>query len=388
MKLLFVIDSLGASGAEHSTAVVLPVLRRRGHEIHVATLYDAGFGDEDRVRDQGFTVTPLRRRSWTGRLAELRRTVRAFDADVVHTSLFTCDVLGRVACLGLRARVVSTLVSTPYCAERMADPAVARWKVRALQVLDALTARLGADRMQAVSEGAADENAAALRYPRERISVVERGRDRSSLGVRSAERRARVREALGIAPDAPVVLAVGRQEYAKGLDELVRAVNLLVATLPALVVLIAGREGNASASLRTALDDHPGARACTRVLGHRHDVPDLMCAADVLAIASRYEGTAGTAIEAMALGLPVVATDMPGPRGVLEHRRNCLLVPVADAPAMAGALALTLGDPGLAIQLADSGVADFETRFTVEVAVDRLEAFYRDVVARGRKVGR
>ena len=139
MRLLFVIDSLGASGAEHSTSVVLPLLRGRGHEIHVATLYDAGFGDEDRVRDQGFTVTPLRRTSWTGRLAELRRTVRAFDADVVHTSLFTCDVLGRLACLGLRAQVVSTLVSTPYCAERMADPAVARWKVGALQVVDALS---------------------------------------------------------------------------------------------------------------------------------------------------------------------------------------------------------------------------------------------------------
>ena len=55
---------------------------------------------------------------------------------------------------------------------------------------------------------------------------------------------------------------------------------------------------------------------------------------------------------------------------------------------MAAALALTLSDTGPATHLADSGLADFETRFTVVAAVDRLEAFYRDVVARGRKVGR
>lgn len=385
VKILYVIDSLGASGAEHSTAAIMPLLRERGHEVSAATLYDAGFGDEDAIRDRGFTVVPLAAKGFVGRVRELRARIRTEQPDVVHTTLFTADMVGRLAAWRTGAKVVSSLVNTTYDPARRTDPNLRVWKLRIVQLLDAVTGRLFVDRFHAVSQGAADANARDLRLPRSRIDVVHRGRSRDRLGVWSAERRAETRAALGLTAETPVVLAAGRQEHQKAHVDLVAATELLVRQVPGVRVLIAGREGNASGQLQAALVQFPAAAAAITLLGHRHDVPDLLCAADVLAIPSLYEGTAGAALEAMALACPVVCTDLPGVRGVLEHGRNAVLVPIGDPPAMAVALVAVLTDERRAASLRTAGLADFEERFTIDVAAQAMEAFYADVVANGRK---
>jgi glycosyltransferase involved in cell wall biosynthesis len=387
VKILLVIDSLGASGAEHSTAAMMPLLRARGHEVAAATLYDAGFGDEERIRAEGFDVRPLTARRFVGRVRELRRRIRAEQPDVVHTALFSADMVGRLAGWRTGARVVSSLVNTTYDTARTADPNLRRWKLRVVQVLDAVTGRVCVDRFHAVSEGVAVVNARDLRVPRARIDVVHRGRSRERLGSWSPARRTAVRDSLGLAPDVPLVLAAGRQEHQKAHTDLVAAAETLLAELPTARVFIAGREGNASELLQAALAASPAAHAIT-LLGHRHDVPDLLCAADALAIPSLYEGTAGVALEAMALACPVVCTDLEGVQGVLTDGDNALLVPVGEPRRMAAALQRVLTDDAMAQHLRERGLADFEARFTIEGAASAMEAFYADVVARGRQVSR
>lgn len=385
MRVMFVINSLGASGAEHSTAALLPHLRSRGHEIHISTLYDAGFGDEDRIRRSGFDVRPLAGKSLASRVRELRRRIRSFDPDIVHTALFDADLVGRLAAFGARARVVSSLVNTTYDPARLLDPAVSRWKLRLTQAVDAVTGRLAVDRFHAVSRGVAEANRRALLLPTSRIAVVERGRSRSDLGMPSPARRAEVRARLGVHPDAVVVLAVGRQEYQKNHIALIDAAEHVLTGRQEelIVVLVAGRAGNASASVRRHLGDHPQAAAVIRFLGHRHDVPDLLCAADVLAITSTYEGTAGVAIEAMALDCPVVSTNLAGLRGILCDGVNALLVPQDDPVAFATALSSVIDDPLLADQLRRNGRNDFEARFTSEASAAAMEALYRSLVGDG-----
>ena len=383
MKLLFVIDSLGASGTEHSTAALLPVLRDRGHEVAVATIYDAGFGDEDRIRAAGFDVRPLDSQHYVGRVRELRRRIGALTPDVVHCALFRADMVGRVAGWRTDSVVVSSLVNTPYDPARLKGGDVRPWKLRAVQVVDATTARL-VDHFHAVSQGVADANIRALRLPGERVTVVERGRARDVLGTWSSARRARIRAELGVA-DVQVVLAVGRQEHQKRHVDLIAAVDALLDRVPRLRVLVAGRPGNATPALEQALAVHPRAAAVTTLLGHRHDVPDLLCAADVLAIPSAYEGTAGTAIEAMALRCPVVCTDVEGVRGILRDGVNALLVPAGEPAQLADALFRALDDAALADELRCRAAADFEARFTIEAAAARMETLYVDLT-RGRPV--
>jgi glycosyltransferase involved in cell wall biosynthesis len=385
MRILYVIDSLGASGAEHSTAAMMALLTARGHVVEAVTLYDAGYGDEERLRDEGLSVSPLSSRSYVRRVRELRSIIRQRRPDVVHTTLFNGDMVGRLAGWRTGSKVVSSLVNTTYDPARMTDPNLNRWKLRAVQLLDAVTGRLFVDRFHAVSEGVADRNARDLRVPRQRISVVHRGRSRDRLGEWSADRRRQARASLGVADGVPVVLAAGRQEHQKAHVDLVRATELLLDRLADLRVFIAGRDGNASSVLAQVMAEHPRAAAAITLLGHRHDVPDLLCAADVLAIPSLYEGTAGVALEAMALHCPVVCTDLDGVQGVLADGANAVLVPVADPAALADGLAGVLTDDALRHRLADAGLDDFERRFTIDAAADAMEVFYADVIARGRR---
>ena len=386
MKIQFVIDSIAASGAELSTAALLPLLRSDGHEVTVVTLYDAGFGDDERLRAEGFEIVSLTSRGFVGRVRELRRRIKADRPDVVHTALFDSDLVGRVAAWRAGPAVVSSLVSTPYEPVRLQDPRVTPWKLRLAQAVDAFTTRFMVDRLHAVSAGVATANARALHIDLTRITVVPRGRSREVLGRASPERRLHARTIVGLAEDAPVVLAVGRQDFLKGHVHLLDAAELLAGEFPDLSVLIAGREGTASDAIRASLTSHPNAKSCTRLLGHRHDIPDLLVAADVLAIPSLIEGTSGVAIEAMALACPVVSSDLPGLAGVLEDGVNAILVPPGSPQALADGLRRVLIDRDLADALRTSGSRDFGARFTTEHAATQMLTLYTDLVRdKGRK---
>ncbi|KGN34713.1 glycosyl transferase [Knoellia sinensis KCTC 19936] len=142
-----------------------------------------------------------------------------------------------------------------------------------------------------------------------RVEVIPRGRDRSDVGSFSASRRNRVRNVLGVG-DRPLVVAAARHEWQKGLDLLLRAWPGISAAHPDAVLLIGGREGQTTEHLHT-LATQVGLDPATVFLGSRNDIPDLMCAADAFCVPSRWEGLGSILIEAMALGAPVVASDLP-----------------------------------------------------------------------------
>src|SRR5262249_47514078 len=151
----------------------------------------------------------------------------------------------------------------------------------------------------------------------------------------SPARRAAARRALGLPPDAPVVVNVGRVDPQKGQVDLVDAFAAVRAHRRDAVLLVAGRPGGASGAVAAsiaahALDGH------VRRLGHRDDVPELLAAADVFALSSLYEGTAGAVIEALALGVPIVTSDLPTLREVAGNA--ALYAPVHDPGAVAAAI--------------------------------------------------
>ena len=280
--------------------------------------------------------------------------------------------------------MVSSFVSTPYDKSRLSDPNVKRWKLRAVQTVDAITGRLMVDRFHAVSEGAKVANAHALRIPEDRVTVAERGRDAAVLGSRTEERRRASRSALALPDNAQVVLNLGRQDHQKAQTILISAASILSAFHPNLVVLIAGKDGSASVDVRRSLSVDPIAADHVRLLGHRTDIGDLLCAADVVAISSHFEGTAGAALEAMALSTPIVSTDLIGLRGVLQSDWNAVLVPWGDPGQLAAGIAGVLDDPALADRLASQGHEDFVDRFTLDAATERLRDLYESVVKRHR----
>jgi len=378
VRVVFVINSLGAGGTERSTAVLLPYLRDRGIDAVVVCLLHRPEGDEARVIAQGFDVRFLAAKGMVGRVRALRTLLRELEPDVVHTAIFEADIVGRLAAAGTGIPVLTSLVNTPYAPARRSDPNVVPWKLAIVRQIDAITGRLFTRRFHAVTPGVADDAVATLHVDRARITVVERGRDPEALGRRTPARRADARKGLGLADDEPLVLAVGRQEYQKGHVHLVEAMRDVTRNHPAAVLAIAGRSGNATAALeRSIVASGLGDRV--RLLGHRDDVGDLLAAADIFAMPSLYEGTAGAAIEAMALEAPIVACDLAGTAGILEHDVNALLVPVADPVALAKAIEQVLDDPDAAAARSDRAREVFERRFTLARSADRMATLYAEV---------
>lgn len=381
MRLLYAINGLGTGGAERSLAELLPYLEPAGIEPTVACLIGGREGVESEIVRGGSDVRFLGGRGilhWTRALRDLIREIRP---NVLQTTHFEADVAGRLAARGSGVPVLTTLVNTPYDPVRRLDPSVPGGRLRAARALDSWTARRMTTHFQAITHAVKDAAVARLGIDPQRITVVERGRDPGRLGVAGPQRRAKARLALGISRSHEVLLSVGRQEFQKGQRFLIEATDRLMSERPDLILLVSGRDGAASSDLVAA---RARARFPDRIrfLGHRADVPELLAAADVFVFPSLYEGLGCSVIEAMALSLPVVASDIPALREVVAATRSGLLVPPGDVPALTAAVRAVLDDPSRASSMGRAGRDIFEERFRLDQMVQRMIELYYAVAER------
>lgn len=374
LHVVSVIDSLVHGGTEKSVAEMLPALARLGVEVTVVQLVDRG-GFRDDVRAAGIEVRTLANSGRSRRIGELRTLLRELDADLVHTQLFEADVVGRTASALARTPVVSSLVNLSYGPEHAAAPGIDARRLLLARLADAGTARL-VRRFHAVSEDVRNTMAERLHLPVGRIVVIPRGRRAGALGRRAPARAQATRAQLGIDARTPVVLAVGRHEWQKGLDVLLRSLPLLSAPTPG-VVLVAGREGAQTAALEQLC--RVDTDWSVRFLGARDDVGDLLAAADVLAFPSRWEGLPGTLIEALALETPIVASDIRPNAEVIGGLPGVRLVP-PDAPdALAAALTAVIVDP----PDVSGHRRRFEVRYEMDAVAQQMRALYDDALDDG-----
>lgn len=378
MRVLYVIDSLTPGGTETSTVALAGELVSLGHEVTIAVLRSESHSLAEVAIGAGVDVREVPASSFIRQVLFLRRVLREIDPTVVHTSLFRADQVGRLAAAGPQTPVVSSFVSTPYDPVRFADPTLRAWKLRLVQLCDALTAHLLVRRFHAVSAGAASENARALRLAPSKVRVVHRGRDEAMFAAPTDERLVRLRSELGLEPDSRIVINIGRLDRLKGQLRLINAVELLLDEMPTLQLLIAGKPGSASHEIEDHLRQHPATSQHVRLLGHRDDIGDLLHLAEVLAVSSTVEGTAGAAIEAMATGTPVVSTRVAGAVGILEDGHNAVLVD-HSSEAIASGILRVLEAPAAFQPMAANGRADFLERFTLRSAATELLEFYSEV---------
>jgi glycosyltransferase involved in cell wall biosynthesis len=373
--VLYVIDSLhGGGGAERSLASMVPGLSERGVELHIAYLFSRDALVPE-VEANGARVHPVLRGNRAARIGALTRLVRELDVDLVHTTLFEADVAGRMAGSLGHTPVVSSIVNVAY-GPGLTPPGVRRSRLLLAQVLDMGTARL-VRRFHALTTHVADVMAARLRVRRDLFDVMPRGREPSAIGEPSADRRRRTRESIALDDQVPTVLVAARHEHQKGVDLAIEAFAQVRTQRPRAVLLLAGRAGGASQAIEAAMSDLSLA-PFVRVLGQRHDVPDLLCAADLLLVPSRWEGQGSVIVEAMGLGTPVIASDIPPIREVIGGRPWATLVPLADTGRMASAIVAQLDRPAEErAKAAAAARAEFVRHYTADGASDCMVAFYR-----------
>jgi glycosyltransferase involved in cell wall biosynthesis len=236
---------------------------------------------------------------------------------------------------------------------------------------------LAADRTIAVS-GAVARALVQRWHPVDRLRVVPNGIDLARVDAAPGEAEvAAARDALGEIGDRRVVAVIARRK-----DQ-----DVLLAALPAVrtPVLLACIGIEADTTLRRLASVLPERHRAVFIPFVPRPLAYYRLAA-VVALPSRIEGLSQTLLEAMALGLPVAASDAGGNRDLVSDGRTGLLVPPLDPAAWAGALTRLLEEPGRAAQFAAAGRTLVRRDFTIARTAERTEAVYRE--AHRRALGR
>ena len=176
------------------------------------------------------------------------------------------------------------------------------------------------------------------------------------------------------------VIAVGRLVPLKGFDILVRAVAEVVNQgVQDLLVLVAG-DGEERLRLEELIRDIE-LDSYVKLLGLRHDVMALMKASDLFVMPSHYEGLSIAMIEAMACGLPIIASDAPGLRNYIKNEQNGLLFPVADQKALAKCILRLANDKKLRSRLSHGARESFEREYDMRRNIIPLDILFREYAA-------
>jgi glycosyltransferase involved in cell wall biosynthesis len=176
-------------------------------------------------------------------------------------------------------------------------------------------------------------------------------------------------------PGKRIIFSAGRLAQEKGFDDLVMAAKQLRSRRSDFAVVIAG-EGKLEASLK-ALVKRQGLENTVRFIGYVSPVDPYTAGCDIFVLPSRWEGMPNAVMEAMALGVPIVATSVNGVNELMIANETGLIVPHSDVNALAGALEKLLDDTALGIKLSEAARDRVERCFSYRTMIDNLETFLK-----------
>lgn len=360
MKALFLTPTLRIGGAERQTSILLPGLRGHGVDARIIAL---GTGGElvAPMRAAGVPVEVLSMRNRFD-LGPLTRSalVRAFEPDVVVSRGVSGLYIGHGLSVWRGAAHV-------YNDHRGVGVEVSP---RRRAMVGALARRLA--KVIVVSP---DQREGWLRMGcrPERVAVIANGVETGPV----AASRAETREQLGIDQAAVVALLVASLRPLKRIPDFITAVSGARQACPELVGLVAG-----DGPQRALVDQLAGSDHAVRVLGYRDDVPHLLAAADLLVLTSEYEALPMAIIEAMAAGLPVLATRVGGIPTVVSDGETGLLVAPGDVPALREGLVRLAADSELRRSLGAEGKLRCLQSWSAERMIDAYLQVMRDASTR------
>jgi len=364
LRVHLLIDSLTRGGAEFLLADLAETAEGQGLELSVGYLF-AKRDVEARLRSAGLNPRWVGTRRLTDprALFIVRRHLAEVRPDILHTHLQYSDLLGGVAARMLGIPAVTTL--------HVMDPR-ATVRERARRLLAVASRRRCHRRVIAVSEYIRESYLATGADRPEHLVTVHNG-----IAARAAPGAGEgLRSELGLSPEEPLVAVVGVLRPGKGHDLAVAAVEEVRAKMPEIRLMISG-EGPAYAEVDRLASRLGGAAV---LAGHRDDVMAVLDAADVLLHPSRADAFPTVLLQALAAGVPIVASRVGGIPEIVEDGATGLLVPPPlTASAFADRLGRLLRDPDLRSRLAARGRERFEDEFTAERWVTRLRSVYEQV---------
>lgn len=354
-------------GAENLVVMLGESLRDMGFAPVIACM-ESGWMTA-RAAEAGLPVVVLPQKPGLDPTWGLRfgRWLRHERIQLFHSHEFAMNVYGGAAARLVGVPTLATIHGRHWVGE-------ARRRVIAYRVLR----RLGM-RIVAVAHDLASFLSERLSIPIDQIDVVRNGIPLPEPIPPSErpDRRRAAREGLGLPCTGPILVSVGSLFPVKDHANLLRA----AAQLPEVHVAIAGEGGEESRlrELAAALE----IRARVHFLGLRDDVNEVLLAGDVFVLPSRSEGLPLALLEAMAIGLPVVATRVGGVSEVVEDGQSGFLVPPANPSALAAAVRSAFNSPDRCASMAQLAESRVRAEYSIDRMVEQYLALYA-ALSRGR----
>ncbi len=361
-RILFVSTSTTVGGAEKTLFALATLLDHRRFEVcSVVSLKPEGHYAR-RLRDQGVTVHTLGV-AGSARPADARKLAALIDRerpDIVHAVMYQAIQLARMA--KKKSFVPFKLITSPrvnYRSRSWLTLLVDRWlKERD----DLLIAECDASRRFLVQR---------LGYAPKKVIVIRNGVDLAGWSVSKIDRQKKRME-LRLSAGDLLVGAVGRLDRQKGFAALIEAMARLK-DLPVKCAIIG--DGPERGRLEALIRKHELEKSVW-LLGERGEIPSWLSAFDVYCLPSLWEGLPNSLLEAMALGLPVVASRVDGvPEAVTDGQDGLLVPPSAPAP-LAKALRSLTGDPARRAALGAAAKTAVSERFTLRRMIAEYEDAY------------
>ncbi len=378
MKILYLITQSEWGGAQKYVYELATNLSSRGFDISVAC--GAGGILIDKLQERNIKVFVLKNlvrpiNPYRDLLAffKISKLIKREKPDLVHTSSSKAEILGNLAARLAGSKVIFT-------AHGFVFNEATGFKRKILIWLERLAAKW-ADKIIAVSEFDRQNAINEKIMTAKKIITIHHGLNLEFFKNFKKDTVA-IRNRIGMPTNAPLVGTAANFYKTKGLKFLIEAAAIVIKKIPSARFLIAG-DGELRPQLEKQIRNL-GLQNKIFLIGFREDALEIIAALDVFALSSLKEGLPFVLLEAGAFGRPVAATQVGGVPEIVDHAKNGLLVPPADANSLAAAIFSLLSDKKTAEKFGSSLQKKIFSNFDFKKTLRETEAIYKNVIPPNR----
>jgi len=353
-KVIHVIPTLGFGGAERLVLDLLKKIDREKYDLRMVAMVRGG-GMEPVYRETGVPLEIFYKKGILGLKVffKLIKYFRSEKPDIVHTHLFGADVWA-----GLAAR----FAKVPHIAKtehnlNLAEGGFKKWVKKNTAFLF--------DKMVAISPAVVEYMIEAEKMPKEKIKIIYNGIDVSRFSKKEANNYS----------ETPQLINVSRLEKQKGHKNLIMALEKIKNIDWQMNFVGDG-------SLRTELENQvrdAGLSERVKFLGNREDVPELLQKSDIFIFTPLWEGLGLAALEAGAVGLPIIATNVDGIKNIFDDNETAQLVEPNKPDALASAIGWAIEHQDKALYMGKLAQKMAQEKFSIERMAEEYEHLYESL---------
>lgn len=366
LHIAHVISALGTGGMENIVANLAGEQKRRGYDVHVICIRDFGPTSEKLKRKEvPFYLCHFKSRLHPGSVRELKNLFEELKINVVQTHNYRPNVSGTISAKFAKIPVILSTLHT-----------VNRWDTFRQYMMDRLLCRMR-DAIVCVSAEVRDQYQYKTKCPDEKLHVIHNGVPSHYFELTPPDNG--FYEKHGINPREQLILSVARMVPVKDHVTLLKAFKKVVSEVESVKLLLVG-DGPLRDDLEK-LAEQSGIKDKVYFAGYQYDMENWLAAADMAVLSSHVEGLPCFVVEAMAAGLPVVATAVGGTLETLVDGESGFFAPQEDSDYMAKRIISLLKDDDLKKRLSENASRKARKDFSIESMCDKSISLYKEILS-------